>query len=388
MFDVIIGGCGFSGAVLANILAEKYQRRVLILERRGQIGGNMSDYRDENGIIVHRYGPHIFHTNDREVFDYLSRFTDWFPYEHRVVGKIDGKLVPIPFNLTALEMLFEKEKAQAIKAALKREFDSVKVSVFELVHHNDPLIQEFGRFVFEKVFVHYTAKQWGIPAEKVDTSVLNRVPVCLSYDDRYFGDTIQAMPLNGFTPLFEKLLADKRISVELGQDALMRISLREKQVFFDGKPFSGIYIHTGMTDALFEYCFGRLPYRSLRLEFETLETDEFQPCAVVNYPNEELFTRITEFRHFTAESRGTGKTVLLREYPQAYEEGKYPPYYPISNPQTERQMAQYRALAMQYPGLVLCGRLAEYRYYNMDQTVKRAMELADILGRPDKNNGR
>ncbi len=384
MFDIIIGGCGFSGAVLANILAERYQKRVLILEQRGQIGGNMSDYRDQSGIIVHRYGPHIFHTNDREVFEYLSRFTEWFPYEHRVVGKIDGRLVPIPFNLTALETLFERDKAELIKAALRREYDRAKVPVLELLGAEDPLIREFGQFVFEKVFVHYTAKQWGIPAEKVDISVLNRVPVCLTYDDRYFSDAIQAMPQNGFTPLFERLLANERITVELRQDALKRISLRDRQIYFDGEPFSGIYIHTGPTDALFGYCFGHLPYRSLRLEFETLETAEFQPCAVVNYPNEEQFTRITEFCHFTSESRSNRETVVLREYPQAYEEGRFPPYYPMNNPQTEHQFEQYQELAGEYPGLVLCGRLAEYRYYNMDQCVKRAMELADILGRPDK----
>jgi len=379
MPDVIIAGCGFAGATAARILADM-GKKVYIAERRPDIGGNMYDSKDENGILIHHYGPHIYHTNFQRVHEFLSRFTEWVPYTHSVKGRINGKLVPVPFNFTSLNELFGQADSVKIIEKLKSSYgDKDKVSVMDLLNHEDAAIKQFGQFVFDKVFVNYTAKQWGVSVENVDKSVIDRVPVVLSYEDSYFKDFYQFMPANGFTPLFEKMLDHENITVELNQSILNRVELNEceKSVYFDGKKFEGLFIYTGAIDELFDYKYGELPYRSVDMSFEMLQIDSFQSAAVVNYPNEENFTRITEFKNFTNQSAEEiiGRTTILREYPSPYskDSGRIP-YYPVINVDNLLRYQSYAAEADKYGTMLLCGRLAEYKYYNMDAVISAVMD--------------
>lgn len=378
----LVVGCGFSGAAAARRLAEN-GFTVTILEKRNHIAGNMYDCKDSNGVLIHRYGPHIFHTSNKSVFDFLSQFTDFIPYEHTVLGKIDGQLVPIPFNYKSMDILFGKEKAEEYKVALKNQFgDRERITVSELLASTGK-VKEVGEFVFEKVFLHYTAKQWGMPADKVDRSVISRVPVVLGYDDRYFSDTYQYMPKDGYTKLFERMLDHPKITVETDIDALKLITADEKSgsVLYNGKPFDGPVIWTAPADELFGFKFDHLPYRSLDLRFESLGIDKFQPGAVVNYPNEEAFTRITEFKYLTGQ-KIDGVTAILKEYPLMYspdsEKGNVP-YYPIINAENLALFKKYDELAKEYSNLFFCGRLAQYRYFNMDAAVASALSLADKI---------
>ena len=375
----VVVGAGFAGAVTARELAD-HGYQVKILERRAQVGGNMYDY-PRDGVLTHLYGPHIFHTGNQKVFEYLSRFTRWVPYEHRVLGRIKGKYVPIPFNLRSMEELFPSEEAALLREKLTAAYPGQdRVSVLDLVHNPDPDIARLGEFVFENVFVHYTAKQWGMPVEQVDTSVINRVPAVLGYDDRYFRDPIQMMPEQGFTPLFEAMLDHENITVELDTDARSRLTLTEDgKILLDGEAFTGPVIYTGQADELFGFRFGPLPYRTLDFAFETLEQDDFQGYGTVNYTVDEDFTRITEFKHLTGQA-APGVTTIVKEYSKAYtgERGEIP-YYAIINPENNALYAKYRAEADRFSNLHLLGRLAEYKYYNMDAIAGKALELAEKL---------
>lgn len=382
-YDVIVIGAGFSGAVTAQQMAQA-GKKVLVIDKRPQIGGNMYDAPDENGVLVHWYGPHIFHTNSQQVWEYVQQFSKWFPYEHRVLGRIDGQLVPIPFNFKSLDTLFPKEKAQEIQKKLLDLFPGQRTaSIMSLLSAKDETIHSFGEFVFEKVFLHYTAKQWGMPIDQVDRSVIDRVPVVLGYDDRYFQDTYQFMPEKGYTPIFEAMLDSPNIQVQTNREAGTMLKLDETNgvISLEGTPFQGPVIFTGAIDQLFGYAYGPLPYRSLRLDFQRLETTSFQPAAVVNYPNEEDFTRITEFKKLSGQEL-PGVTTILREYPMAYDpmaaQGNTP-YYVISDPENLALYQRYVKLAEKFPNLFLCGRLAEYKYYNMDGAILQALRLSDSL---------
>lgn len=381
-YDFLIVGAGFAGAVVARKAAEK-GKKVLIVEKRPQIGGNMYECFRENGVRIHLYGPHIFHTNNEEVFNFLKQFSDFYPYEHKVIGKIDGKLVPIPFNFTSLEMLFEKEKADKIKEKLKKYYpQEEKISILDLIKHEDPLIKEFGEFVFEKVFVHYTAKQWGIPVEEVDKSVINRVPVVLGYDDRYFKDKIQYMPKQGFTKLFENMLNHENIDIILNKNItnMIELDFENKKVKIEGQEFKNPIIFTGAVDELLDYKYGKLPYRSLDLVFENYDKTYYQTNSVVNYPNEEKFTRITEFKYLTKQ-KIDGKTTILKEYPLKYDANnkKCDPYYPITNDENLKMYSDYKNEIEQFKNIYLVGRLAEYKYYNMDAVIEKALEVSKSL---------
>ena len=382
-FDVLVVGCGFSGAVAARRLAQS-GLRVLILEKRNHIAGNMYDFYDENGVLTHRYGPHIFHTSISSVYDYLRRFSDFFPYEHRVLGSIDGQYVPIPFNFKSAQLLFGQEKTQRLKVALTAAFPGrERVTVPELLSCEDPEVKIAGRFIFEKVFLNYTAKQWGMPPEKVDRSVLSRVPIVLGYDDRYFSDPVQCMPTAGYTKLFENMLRHENITFRLNCDALKQLFADTEggRLIFEKEPVDTPVIWTAPTDELFGYVYGRLPYRSLNLAFERHDVTHFQTAAVVNYPNTEDFTRITEFKYLTGQNI-EGKTTIMKEYPLEYdpesERGNIP-YYPVATPESLNLYQKYRELADKIPNLFLCGRLAEYKYCNMDIAVSGALTLASKI---------
>ena len=383
-FDVLAVGAGYAGAVAARALADQ-GKRVLVLERRDHIGGNAYDRPDQAGVLIHQYGPHIFHTNDKQVFDWLSRFTRWRDYQHRVVANIpDGRggriTYPVPFKLTSLETAFGPEEGRRLGDKLTAAYGAEKkVTILELRQNQDPSIAALADYVYEHVFVHYTMKQWGQRPEDIDPNTTARVPVFLSRDDRYFQDTYQGMPLEGYTPMFERMLDHPSITVELGTDALGRLDLSGNTLKVDGAPFDGQVIYTGQADELFGFRFGPLPYRTLDFAFETLEQDDFQGYGTVNYTVDEDFTRITEFKHLTGQA-APGVTTIVKEYSKAYtgERGEIP-YYAIINPENNVLYAKYRAEADRFSNLHLLGRLAEYKYYNMDAIAGKALELAEKL---------
>lgn len=375
-YDVWIAGAGYAGAVAARALAER-GKQVLVLERRDHVGGNAYDCLDGHGVLIHKYGPHIFHTNDKRAFGFLSRFTQWRDYQHRVVanipdgsGKPNGRLqYPVPFNLTSLEEAFGKEEGKKLGDKLVAAYGpEKKVTILELRQNPDPEIAALAGYVYEHVFVHYTMKQWGQKPEEIDPNTTARVPVFLSRDDRYFQDAYQGMPLKGYTPMFERMLDHPNIQVRLNADA------RELLGRTDG-PF----IYTGQADELFDFKFGPLPYRTLDFQFETLRQDFFQTHGTVNYTVDEDFTRITEFKHLTGQEL-PGVTTIMKEYSRAYTgDAQETPYYAIINPENNALYAKYRAEAEKYENLHLLGRLAEYKYYNMDAIAGKALELAERL---------
>ncbi|MFR3684385.1 MAG: UDP-galactopyranose mutase [Enterococcus sp.] len=375
--DVLVVGAGFAGSVCAREFAEKGMK-VLVLEQRPHIAGNMFDGPDESGLMIHWYGPHIFHTNNRRVFHWLDRFTDWVPYEHRVLGRIQGQEIPIPFNFTAIDTLFPSKTAQQLKQRLIKSFPNKdRITISELISHQDEELTRLGEFIFENVFVHYTAKQWGISAEQVDSTVINRVPILLSYDDRYFQDEWQFMPKYGYTELFNQILNHENIICRLGVSTSEVLRLEDDgKLSFEGERFDGPVIYTGAPDQLLNYCFGRLAYRSLDLYFETIRKTRFQKAAVVNYPNEEKFTRITEFKQLTGQIK-EGVTAILKEYPCAYTgTDTLEPYYPIETAANRMQYESYQNKLSTWKNLYLCGRLAQYKYFNMDEVIESALQLS------------
>ncbi len=390
-YDALIVGAGFAGAVTARRLAEDGGKKVLILERRGHIGGNAYDHFDQAGVLVHRYGPHIFHTNDRRVFDYLSRFTPWRDYQHRVIAdlpredpggkKADGRIsFPVPFNLTSLETAFGPAEGKRLGDRLIAAYGAEKkVTILELRQNADPEISALADYVYEHVFVHYTMKQWGTTPEQIDPNTTARVPVFLSRDDRYFQDAYQGMPLEGYTPMFERMLEHPNIEIRLNADARDLLDLRGEEVLFEGEPFGGPVVYTGAADELFSCVYGRLPYRTLDFKFETLPMDFFQARGTVNYTVDEDYTRITEFKHLTGQVL-PGVTTIVKEYSMPFSGAPgETPYYAIIDKVNNALYAKYAALAARHSNLRLLGRLAEYKYYNMDAIAGRALDLSDTL---------
>ncbi|HXD16734.1 MAG TPA: UDP-galactopyranose mutase [Vicinamibacterales bacterium] len=362
MFDYMVVGAGFAGSVLAERLAAGLGKKVLVVDKRSHIGGNAYDCYDDHGILIHKYGPHIFHTNSREVFTYLSRFTEWHPYQHRVQAWVDGRLVPIPINLDTINALYGT-KLDAFQLA--EFYKSVAEPRAELKTSEDVILNQVGRELYEKFFRNYTRKQWGLDPSELDAAVTARVPTRTNRDDRYFTDAYQAMPLKGYTRMFERILDHPNIKVLLNTD----YHEIEGSVLYDE------VICTGPIDEFFDYRFGRLPYRSLQFQWETLDTERVQPVAVVNYPNDNPYTRVTEFKHVTGQQHP--KTTRVYEYPQA--EGD--PYYPIPRAENAELYRRYQELAAATPGVQFVGRLGTYKYYNMDQVVAQALTLfAKIAG--------
>jgi UDP-galactopyranose mutase len=354
MHDWLIVGAGFAGSTLAERIATQRGEKVLLIDRRPHIGGNAYDCLDAAGLLIHQYGPHIFHTNSERIFDYLSQFTQWRPYEHRVLANVDGMLVPIPINLDTVNKLYglelTSEELPAWFAARAEAVDEIRTS-------EDVVVSVVGRELYEKFFRGYTRKQWGLDPSELDRSVTARVPTRTNRDDRYFGDTFQAMPLEGYTKMFERMLDHPNIEVRTGVD------FAEVK---DSAPY-GRLVFTGPIDEFFDFRFGKLPYRSLRFRHETLDEEWHQPVAVVNYPQTEDYTRVTEYKHLTGQAHP--KTALTYEYPSA--EGD--PYYPIPRPENAELFKKYEALADARDDVWFVGRLATYRYYNMDQIVGQAL---------------
>ena len=380
-YQVIVVGAGLSGAVMAERMASQLGWRVLVLEQRDHLAGNCFDEQDQTGVLIHRYGPHLFHTDKPAVADYLSHFTDWHPYEHRVLSRIEGQLVPLPFNLTSIERCFTADKAQAMIAALISRFgDGARVPILTLRQEADPLLGELAEFIYQKAFVNYTSKQWGMPPEAISPEVTARVPVVVSRDDRYFTDPFQAVPKAGYNAMVEAMLAHPNIELQLSTPMSERVSLEWDQgcLLLDGAPFTGPLIYTGMLDVL---CAGSepLPYRSLRFEHRHLAQAQFQPVTTVNYPNEEDYTRITEFKHLTGQVNAG--TSIVYEYPCAYEpEQGLEPYYPLFTDTAQARYADCRARLGCFTQLIPLGRLAEYRYFDMDDAVDNALHcFAELL---------
>lgn len=383
MYQSIVIGAGIAGAAVARRLAEAGDRRVLVLEQRDHIGGNCFDKKDTYGVLIHEYGPHIFHTNDEGVYEYWSRFTGWYlyPQGHQVVANVNGTLLPIPFNLNTLYLVYGEEKAKELERKLIAAYgEGSRVPIMELRAHVDPEIRMIADYVYENVFLRYTMKQWGQKPEDISLEVTGRVPVLISRDNRYFQDKYQGVPLHGFTPMFERMLDHTNIEVQLGVRASERLTITETGILFDGVPFDGEVIFTGALDEFFDCRFGRLPYRSLRFDFEHLQQNDYQHGhSVVNYTVSEDFTRITEFQYLTGQTDCDG-TTIVREYPFAYSgAGGEIPYYAILNADNEALYEKYRALTTGLPNFYLLGRLAEYKYYNMDAMTRKALDLAERI---------
>jgi UDP-galactopyranose mutase len=359
--DVLVVGAGFSGAVMAEILADRGMK-VLVIDKRPHIGGNAFDTNDRHGVLVHPYGPHIFHTNSERISRYLSRFTQWRAYEHRVLAKVDGQLVPIPINIDTVNRLYglslDETSIQAFFDRVREPRDPIRTS-------EDVVLNAVGRDLYEKFFRSYTRKQWGLDPSELAGSVAARIPTRTNRDDRYFTDSFQCMPAEGYTALFRRMLDHPNIRVETGVDFFARPRVGARHL-----------VYTGPIDAYFDHCYGKLPYRSLHFEHVHLpQTERFQPVGTVNYPNEGEFTRITEFKHLTGQRhRGTS---IVREYPR--DEGD--PYYPVPRPENEALFKRYETLALGEPGVTFVGRLATYRYYNMDQCVGAALKAGETLAR-------
>ena len=378
MYDIIIAGAGFAGAVSARKLAEN-GKKVLIIEERGHIGGNAFDEYDENGVLVHTYGPHIFHTGNKEVYDFLGRFTKWLPYHHKVLGNVYGKYIPIPFNLNSIRLVYDKEKAESLIDRLIAEYGrETAIPILRLRENENADIRELAEYVYENVFVKYTGKQWGLKPEEIDEAVTARVPVILTEKDGYFTDAYQAMPEDGYTKLFERMLDHQNIDIRLNTAVKECIKLEEGKVIFEDREFTGEFIYTGMADELFDRQFGVLPYRSLRFEFSHQSVDSYLPAAVVNYTVTEDFTRITEFKKLTGQQ--IDGTTIMREYSLKFiPDTELIPYYAILNDENKALYGKYSELAGKYKNLHLLGRLAEYKYYNMDAITEKALELCERM---------
>lgn len=382
-YDAIIVGAGFSGSVMAERLASQLGWKVLILEKHAHIGGQCYDKLDAHGVRIHQYGPHLFHTDNEAVWQYLSQFTEWTPYEHHVLAHIDGKLIPLPFNLNSIDACFEPEQASAMRAALIQRFgEGSRVPILQLRKEQDTLLQTLAEFIYQKAFVNYTTKQWGVKPDEISPEVTARVPVVINRDDRYFTDPHQAIPTQGYTALFERLLDHPGIEVRLGANMADHIQcdVQTGSLSFEGTPFKGWVIYSGMIDEFFKYALGELPYRSLKFDFQHQDCEYFQPVTTVNYPNEHAYTRITEFKHLGAQvCKGT---TIVYEYPVAFDrqdDQANIPYYPVFAEASQNAYKGYERMLVGFPTLMALGRLAQYRYFDMDDAVAAALTAFETL---------
>jgi UDP-galactopyranose mutase len=380
--DCLVIGCGLSGSVVARYLAD-LGIKVTIWERRNHIGGNMFDYVDEYGILVHKYGPHTFHTNNKALIEYIRRFGEWEEYKLTCMAEIDGKTTPTPFNFQTIDDYYPIEEANELKRRIREAFGNRETTtVVELLEHSDEMIRGYAKFLFDKDYSLYTAKQWGVPLSEIDPSVLKRVPLRFSYDVGYFDDKYQVMPKVSYTDFFKKLLDHSNISLVLNVEALERLSISDdgQNLLIDGNIADFPVVYTGALDELFGCTEGKLPYRSLRFEWVHEDIDNFQDAPVVAYPQAENFTRITEYKKLPVQK--VNGTTYAVEYSQPYELGiKAEPYYPVLTEKSQRLYKKYRRRADLISNLYHCGRLADFKYYNMDQALERALAVCTNIER-------
>ena len=368
IFDYLIVGAGFAGSVLAERLASQLDKKVLLVDKRNHIGGNAYDHYNDDGILIHKYGPHIFHANSPEVFEYLSRFTEWRPYQHRVVASVDGQLVPFPINLDTINKLYGMNLTSS---QLEGFFMSVAEPKDRIRTSEDVIVSKVGRELYEKFFRNYTRKQWGLDPSELDATVTARIPTRTNRDDRYFTDKYQVVPLHGYTQMFERMLSHPNIRILLNTDY---------HEIVEWLPYHKL-IYTGPIDEFFDFRYGKLPYRSLEFVFKTFNMSVYQPAAVVNYPNDYDYTRVTEFKYLTGQEHP--KTNIVYEYPRAVGD----PYYPVLCPENAEHYKQYKSLADTTPNVHFVGRLATYKYYNMDQVVAQALTLFKRIAATDAAKG-
>lgn len=379
--EALVIGCGLTGSVIARFLAEKLNKKVTIWDRRNHIGGNMYDYYDEHGILVHKYGLHTFHTKKKYLYDYMCRFAEWKEYKLTCMAQINGKFTPTPFNFQTIDDFFDKKEANDLKKRIKNEFgNKATATVVEVLNCSDEKVREYAQFLFDNDYSLYTAKQWGIPASEVDPSILKRVPLRFSYDIGYFDDEYQVMPSTTYTDFFKSLLNHKNIDVKLGIEALehLKVDLENNCILIDGEYKNIPVIYTGALDELFDNCYGKLPYRSLRFEWKYEDIDSKQEAPVVAYPQAKEFTRITEYKKLPIQDvKGTTYAV---EYPLSYNENiKMEPYYPVLTEKSQKNYSKYLEKASNIKNLFLAGRLADFKYYNMDQALERALNVCKDL---------
>jgi len=380
MSKALIVGCGIVGCTVARILADRGWT-VRIVDRRDHIGGNLYDYRDEHGILVQQYGPHIFHTNSERVFEFVNRYSRWNKFNLVCGAVIDGICTPTAFNLKTIDLFFDKAKAEEIKQHIRERFPGREsATVVELLDCDDAVIRDYAQFLFDKDYSLYTAKQWGISPSEIDKSVLKRVPIRFTYEEAYFKDKYQVMPENGYTAFIGRMIDHPAISVTLNYEALEHISIRDNAVYLDGKKADYPVVYTGPLDELFGYKYGRLPYRSLRFEWIYKDVDSYQDLPVVAYPQAEKFTRITEYKKLPVQNvKGTSCAI---EYPLPYDadtDTPVEPYYPVLTEASQKAYRTYADAAAKVSGLYCAGRLADFRYYNMDQALERAFDLTETI---------
>lgn len=370
----IVVGAGFSGATIANLIADKLNERVIVIDKKDHIAGNSYDYRDENGIMIHKYGSHIFHTNNEKVWEFLKQFTDFNTYMHSVVGILDGIEAQIPFNFHTLYQVFPTTMAKRMESKLLDAFPyNTKVPILEFQKQDDDDLKYLANYVYEKIFLNYTTKQWGVSPKDVDGAVTARVPVYLSLDDRYFQDKYQGIPLEGYSAVVEKMLAHKNIEVILNTD--FETFKKETSNIVDGENVRIFY--TGSIDEFFNYKYGQLPYRSVHFKMETYDREYYQSHACINYPNNYDFTRIHEYKHYLNDK--SEKTVIAKEYSEFFELGKNERYYPIASPENAALYEKYLNDAKSLNNVYFLGRLGDYKYYNMDLAIARAIELFESI---------
>ena len=376
--DVLVVGCGLTGSVVARSMAER-GKHVEIWERRAHIGGNMYDYVDEHGFLVQKYGPHTFHTKKKDLYDYMCRFERWKDYKLTCGAVWDGKYTPTPFNFTTIDAFYPPEQAASLREKLQNVFEGREfATVVEVLEHPDPDIRAYAEYLFQNDYAPYTAKQWGVSPSEIDPSVLKRVPLRFSYDEGYFDDSYQVMPVHSFTRFFKNLLDHPNITVKLGVEALKHLRVANGTLLLNGVEITAPVVYTGALDELFEGIYGHLPYRSLRFEWHYTEQGSIQAAPVVAYPQEAAYTRITEFKKLPLQDKAGSSYAL--EYPVSYSEGQaMEPYYPVLTEESKKQYAKYRKLAEQIPNLIFCGRLADFKYYNMDQALENALNICKAL---------
>lgn len=378
MEKIIIVGSGFSGSILARKIAEELDREVIVLEKRSHIGGNMYDEYDELGILVQIYGPHFLNTNNFAIIKFLQQYGEFFPHNAKLLSFIDGRYVRLPFNFTTVQQLIGAEQAEPLLAKLRQEFyGRDRVPVLELVEHSDKNISAYGKLLFEKAYRTYTSKMWGIEPEEIDKYVLDRVPMAMGYDERYLNKDFQYLPVQGFTKLFEEMLNHPNIQVQLNVDALKRLRLDENagRVYYDGQSVECL-IYTGAIDELFGLKYGALPYRSLDIRYEYSDKESMLPSEIISYPQAAGYTRSTEYRKIMYDESKVRGSVVATEYPLQYDpqaEIGNIPYYPVLTEESQQVYQKYLAEVHKYNNLFLCGRLAEFKYYNMDVCIEHAL---------------